>query len=122
MSYVIDVQRIAQTLLEEPHLGKIIRDYGVSEAPATPEELIRLVPRALDQVARDIPLAPKPDNRTVFRAAVRAIGSNMRNWEVFVRNEGAIKERLLAFDPQAASRAIDCGTLKEDHLIALLPG
>jgi hypothetical protein len=76
--------------------AKIARDYRLNE-PATPEDLSEQVLQSLDQRAFENPLDREYDNNEIFRAVVRALGSNNRSWRSFLVNHDEIEQLLFGY-------------------------
>jgi hypothetical protein len=98
MGMQVDVKAIKGRLFECA-ASKIARDYGFN-LPSDPEQLARQVLQELDQQPTENPVDQKFDNDAIFRAAVRALGSNSRRWATFRRNERAIMEMLYHYQVQ----------------------
>lgn len=98
----VDVQLIKQRLFDGVR-ERIARDYGFS-VPATADELSQQVLRSLDQQTCENPLTQQFDNDAVFRAAVRALGSNSRKWATFLNNERQIEQLLSSFRVREVER------------------
>jgi hypothetical protein len=111
-----DVQLIKQRLFDGAR-ERIARDFGFN-VPATADELSQQVLRSLDQPSCENPLTQQFDNDAVFRAAVRAIGSNSRKWATYLGNERQLKQLLSDFRvTEVGSNPPDCAALAK-----LLPG
>jgi hypothetical protein len=87
-----DIQLIKRKLFDCAR-SSIARDYKL-KAPANPDELAEQVLQSMDQSACADPLNQQYDNDAIFRAAVRALGSNSRNWATFLANEQQILSRF----------------------------
>jgi hypothetical protein len=61
-------------------------------------------------------------NAGVFRAAVKAIGSNSRTWATFLRNEPRIVDLLGGYDPVFTHQAFTRGDLSLIQLKSCVPG
>jgi hypothetical protein len=116
MGMQVDVQAIKDRLFECA-ASKIARDYGFN-LPSDPEQLARQVLQELDQKPTENPVDQKYDNNAIFRAAVRALGSNSRQWATFRRNEPAIMETLHHYQVQ---KVVESPPIQAD-LAKLLPG
>jgi len=93
-----DVRLIKQRLFEKVY--DITADYGFP-LPKTPDELARQVLESLHQLPSVNPLEAHLDNNVVFRAAVRAVGSNSKKWATYLKQEKAIARLLFNFDVPA---------------------
>jgi hypothetical protein len=82
---------------------KIAHDYGFN-FPITSEKLAEQVLQSLDQHACENPIDKEYDNNTIFRAVVRAIGSNSRKWTTFLKNEPQIAQMLSCFQVEEVER------------------
>lgn len=119
----IDLERIEQRLWEHPGAReRLVRDYGLQSHHATPRDLRADLLQSFAQHPSPDPLAERHDDQTVFRAAVRSLGSNMRRWSAFVRAEPALAVAFADYNPTAASERIDGGLVDVDQVAAHLPG
>lgn len=119
----IDVERIKQRLFASRAVrAEICRDYGIDAEPASADALATAVFAKLEQAPAPRPLEQSFTNGQVFRAAVRALGSNSRKWALFLKNERRLTDLLGEYDPVYAHRATQGGTLGVDRIKALLPG
>ena len=119
----VDLEVVARSLYEAPGvLTRIVRDYGFVSRPDSPVELARALWSEFGQTPVDDPHVQRPTNAVVFRAAVRAIGSNSRAWATYLKNEPELEGLLLGFDPSAVSAAVSSRQLNAGALKALLPG
>lgn len=91
-----NVALIKQRLFDRA-LEPIARDYNLGSR-VTADQLVQGVLESLDQLPVDAPLNQQCDNSVVFRAVVRALGSNNRKWTTFTANEVKIEEMLSGFD------------------------
>jgi hypothetical protein len=73
--------------------------------PATPEKLSQQVLKSLDQEAWENPLNQEYNNNEIFRAVVRALGSNSRKWATFLSNSDQIEEILSDFQVEEVNRS-----------------
>ncbi|MXY69405.1 MAG: hypothetical protein F4Y47_12745 [Acidobacteriia bacterium] len=112
---VLDIERISERLFEEERIrAKICRDYCIEDVGDPAEMAYRLV-ESIGQVRPPAGGAQAPEeNRTVFRAAVLALASNMRSWSRFLRCRGEFESLLKQYDPVAFSREVetDCGLVR----------
>lgn len=60
--------------------AQIIRDYGPTPELTSADELAAALLGGFEQAPSSRPLAQSFSNRDVFRAAVKALGSNSRTW------------------------------------------
>lgn len=79
----IDTQSISERIFADPAKSKILYDFGISSEPDTAAQMVEMLCGALGQRPVAHPLTQHLSNRAVFRAAVRAIGSNSRSWVVW---------------------------------------
>ncbi len=110
-----DMELIKQRLFEKR--DEIIADYNLGLAD-TPDELARKVLHSLDQQPSATPLELHHDNNAVFRAAVRAIGSNSKKWVTYLKNEKELARQLSGFD----AGAVQQNAPHSSDLAKLLPG
>ena len=104
----IDLERVQSRLFEnETVRTRILKDFGIAQNPVNAKHFIGLVVDALKQPVAAEPLEQAVTNGEVFRAAVWALGSNSRNWCLFLRNETQIRILLEGYDPQAALLSFD---------------
>ncbi len=101
---------------------RILSDYGITSQPATAEDFATAIVAQLDQIAVSQPLAQRLTNAEVFRAAVKALGSNNRAWATFLRSEPRINELLYGYDPERTFEAFASGDLTIEQLKEHLPG
>ena len=119
----IDLELIKQRLFSDPSVRhKILQDYGLTVQPQDPDELAAELIKQLGQSPVDDPLAQKPSNAEVFRAAVKALSSNSRAWATFLKAEPKLCSLLGGYDPAYAHYAFEAGDLGIDDLKACLPG
>ena len=101
---LIPLDRIREAIFADaPIAARIRTDYGVEGdhlGPALEGEVIR----RLEQIVVADPAALHPSDSAVFRAAVRALGSNSRAWTRYLKAERGIERILRGFDPAAAAR------------------
>jgi hypothetical protein len=98
----MDLDKIRNRLFEKDSVRqRILRDFGISQDPADANAFAGLIIEALKQPVVADPLQQKLTNREVFQAAVRALGSNSRNWCDFLKQEKSICGLLEGYDPQA---------------------
>jgi hypothetical protein len=83
--------------------ARIRRDYGLSQE-LYGMDLEHALLSSFGQRERDV-TASRPDQKEVFEAAVRALGSNSRTWVAFLRGERAIRKALAGYDPTVAATA-----------------
>lgn len=121
--YQINVSLVKERLYaNEKTREKILRHYAINSKPSNACEFCTAVVGALDQRASPQPLRQNLDKVQVFRAAVRAIGSNNRMWSTFLRSERRLSELLAGFDPTAANRLFQGSGSLIHEIKACLPG
>jgi hypothetical protein len=99
----IPLGAIRERLFADPkNAQRIQRRYGLANE-LRGADLEREVLTSLDQQERDV-TAHQPGAKEVFEAAVRALGSNSRNWVDFRRAEPTIRKALADYDPAAVVR------------------
>jgi hypothetical protein len=119
----IDTEAVKHQLFANSEVrARIVRDYGLVLRPATADELVSAVLHQLDQVPAPHPLEQAWSNRDVFRAAVKALGSNCRPWAAFLKHERRLGDLLSGYDPVRACDAIEEGRLRLDQIKGCLPG
>jgi hypothetical protein len=101
---------------------RITRDFGLQGQFSNASEFASAVVASLDQAPAPVPWDQAPTNRQVFRAAVRALGSNSRSWGVFLTSLPTLTELLHGFDPVATHQSAQSGRLTMDEVKACLPG
>ncbi len=101
----IDIRAIKDRLFSnETVRSRIARDFGLADIPTDADEFAADVLYKLEQRPSPNPLDQTFSNAEVFRAAVRALGSNQRKWADYLGNESRIAEVLCGFDPDEASK------------------
>lgn len=100
---VLDIAKIKRRLFDSPQRPRILKAYGIAEAPETPDQFAEAMIAALDQTPVEKPLEQDLPCRAVFRAAVRSLGSNSRSWSAFLANEARLAALLNDYDPAAVS-------------------
>lgn len=119
----INAEAIKQRLFADPVVrARIVRDYGIDFEPENPHEFASAVLRQLEQEPTPRPLEQEYGNGDVFRAAVRALGSNSRAWATFLRHEQRLCDLLNGYDPVLSHHAAERGELTLKQLKACLPG
>lgn len=114
----IDIRAIKDRLFSnETVRSRIARDFGLADIPIDADEFAADVLNKLEQRPSPNPLDQKFSNAEVFRAAVRALGSNQRKWADYLGNESRIAEVLCGFDPDEASK---CALV--ENIARWLPG
>ena len=83
-SVQLDLHRIAGQLAEPGIRDRIIRDYGLVDAPSDPETFVKAWIGSLEQHARATPLSPIPTAEAIYKAVVHALASNSRTWTSFL--------------------------------------
>jgi hypothetical protein len=120
---VLDIPLIRQKLYQELATRKrILDDFGVNDFPSDAAAFSAAVIQALGQMSADKPLEEAQSNRDVFRAAAKAIGSNSRNWCVFLNLEGELKKLLSGYDPLASRGSFRTVNGFSDRIQGCLPG
>lgn len=101
----IDIPAIkARLFANETVRSRIARDYGLTTVPTNADGFAADVLHKLGQRPSQAPLDQEFSNTDVFRAAVRALGSNQRKWADYLRVEPQIAEVLCGFDPVESNR------------------
>ena len=119
----IDLDAIKSELFRSKVIrSRILRDFGINSTPENSESLAQEVLKQLGQSPVSNPLDQAISNRHVFRAAVRALGSNSRTWATYLKNESRIAELTGNFDPINTYEAFEKQATRGDALKALLPG
>ena len=119
----LDTEAIKRRLFDDPLVrARLTRDYGLSTYPPDAEALASALLQQLGQTPVENPLTKKYTNKDVFRAAVRALGSNSRAWAKFLGHEGQIAGLLGDYDPNQTHSAVQRGALRAKDLQPCLPG
>lgn len=119
---VVDLDAIAHALTADVAVrARLVRDYGLAD-DLSDKQLIDALLRKFDQAPADDPYEDMGKPRTVFRAAVRSLGSNSRPWITFVRREPELADLLHGYDPRATHESALRGDLSEQTLIEYFPG
>jgi hypothetical protein len=119
---ILDLDAIAHALTADPAIRqRLIRDYGLP-ADLSGQELIDALLVEFDQAPAEDPFEEMRSPRSVFRAAVRSLGSNSRNWLHFARREPELAALLHDYDPVAAQNDVRTGDLTADGLGEFFPG
>ena len=100
---MLDIPKIKQRLFDGPKRPSMMKAYGIAAAPETPDQFAEVMIAALDQTPVGEPLEQDLSDRTVFRAAVRSLGSNSRSWSAFLANEARLAALLGDYEPAAVS-------------------
>jgi hypothetical protein len=120
---IIDTGEIKRRLYEDVGIrNRLIRDYGLDYEPPDPESFACALLLKLGQAPVKDPLSKTYSNNDVFRAAVRAIGSNSRTWATFLLHETQLSNLLYGYDPEHTNNAVEQGILKAHDLKLCLPG
>jgi hypothetical protein len=120
---VLDLDRISRALFETPNVrGRLCREYSIHSDPATPHDLRIALLRAMDQTPSPDPQCLEIHDRDVFRAAVRALGSNSRRWVRYLEHERELDHLLGGFDPDVVDAAVRAGTFNFTKLGACFVG
>ncbi|CAJ1002310.1 hypothetical protein [Brevibacillus aydinogluensis] len=94
----VDIAGIKRALWESDKVReKIARDYDFNEEPRDQEHFASMLIGALKQEVKVVERAV--ENKEVFEAAVRAIGSNSRPWSTFISKEQELRAVLEDYDP-----------------------
>jgi hypothetical protein len=118
----VDLEAVCDSLFRDPRVReRLARDYGFAVRTSAPA-LRRALITSFDQSRVAGSDAASLDAGKVFRAAVRALGSNSRNWWKFVRGEPELRALLQEYDPGAAASAFGSGALVTDAITRYLPG
>ena len=119
---LIDIALIGQRLFANPSIRqRIVTDYSLNPQNNAADFLSSVIEK-LEQLPRSDFLTASIDNRDIFRAAVRAIGSNSRSWSSFVKNEYQIEEILSNYQYLSVNQASEDGIFDVNKLADLLPG
>ena len=119
----IDLDKVIERCFSEPEIRKrICKHFGIKDS-GTAQDLASKLVKTIGQ----IPPAghcweDHIENRCVFRAAVRAIGSKNRNWATFLKHERRLKEILFGYDPAAVRERLRSGRSIEEDIKKCLPG
>lgn len=119
---IVDLHAVCDSLFSDPRVReRLARDYGFA-VPTTPAALRQALVASFDQSRVAESDSASLDASVVFRAAVRALGSNSRSWWRFVQGEPKLRALLRGYDPGAAARALASGALATDAIARYLPG
>ena len=119
----INAEAIKQRLFTDPTVRtRIIRDYGIDSRPKNAHDFVAAVLGQLEQEPVPRPLEQSVINADVFRAAVRALGSNSRSWATFLKHERWLFGLLRGYDPVHTHRAVERGELSLEQIKSCLPG
>jgi hypothetical protein len=118
---ILDLDRIILALFKDAIRTKISFDYGIVAADS-PKAFTQQFVDSLDQKPSADPFNDAPVPRAVFRAAVRAIGSNSRRWATFVQAQPRLEAALGCYDPAWVSEQTRAGHLSEEHIKSFFPG
>ena len=97
---------------------RIRKDYGLNGTYSDAHVFVQVLLNALGQTPILNPLAAPYTNHEVFEAAVRALGSNMRKWSLFLANEPELQKILMGYDPAK----VVAGRVSPVSLMPFLPG
>jgi hypothetical protein len=118
----VDLDAVCDSLFRDAHVRvRLARDYDFA-VPASATALRRALVASFDQARGPGSDSASMDAGEVFRAAVRAVGSNNRSWPTFVRGEPKLRALLLEYDPSATASALRTGALLPDAIARWLPG
>jgi len=108
------------------HPAILAKIQAVSKAPLAddPQTVIRALALtfAKDQPFGLDPLTAKWSNNEVFKAAVWAIGSNMRDWDKLLKKEVGLRTTLHNYDPSATHADVIAGKITVASLAKFFPG
>lgn len=119
----IDLDKVIEACFSDVETRKkICCDFGIKNS-GTPQDLASRLVKSFDQ----IPPAghrwdDRLDNRSVFRAAVYAIGSNSRKWATFLNHKHQLGRILSDYDPASVSKKLRSGQSLEQEIKECLPG
>ena len=120
---IIDTDKIKKRLFfDDTVKRRILRDYGIDSEPENPDEFMAKVIDKLNQKPAEQPMEKSFINKDIFRAAVKAIGSNNRAWVTFIRNEWELASLLNDYDPKYSHEAFEQGHISLEDLKKYLPG
>jgi hypothetical protein len=115
---LIDLDQIRLGLFgTSDHRRRVATKYDVTIA-ATAEELESAILKSFGQAELSVDDTAH-DNRTIFRAAVRALGSNSRDWRTFMNAEPRLIELTGNYDPQVTA---SIGATAAPRIQKLIPG
>lgn len=110
----IDIGAIKARLHSDARIrASIANDFGLESISPDPDQFASDVLERLGQRPAVNPSEQVLDNSQVFRAAVRALGSNQRRWSSYLKNEAAITEVLCNFDPVEAEKHARAGDIAQ---------
>ncbi len=119
----IDTDEIKSRLFDDELIReRVRRDYGLSKGVATAETFVMALLEALDQKPVENPHARCYSNKDIFKAAVRALGSNSRTWASFIKREPKLRQCLNDYDPHWTRADVKTRELTEELLKQCLPG
>jgi len=119
----IDIKAIKRKLFDTPIVRvRLQRDYMLSTAPADSDMLVDSLLTSLSQTPVKTPLDYSYTNANVFRAVVKALGSNSRAWASFLKHEDSLAEMLGGYDPSYTFNAVQRGELRSEDLAKCLRG
>lgn len=122
MPYV-NLQAVAEGLFGEERIRRrISRDYSLERNLASEQAAAAMVAAIGQTPTAHEPHREEHDDRTVFRAAARALASNCRSWATFLRYEPSLAELTGEYDPKKTVADVRAGRLQVDDLAACLPG
>lgn len=93
----IDTTKIVHYLWNDPGTRKRIEAEHNLGTTSSADEFSRSIIQALKQPVKSI--FREVTNREVFEAAVKALGSNSRQWSAFLSKEHELRELLEDYDP-----------------------
>lgn len=116
---IVDLVAVSDALFVDPRVvARLTRDYAFAP-PTSATELASSLIASFGQLdAQERPLS----SRDVYRAAVRALGSNSRHWSAFLSKEARLSEHLCDFEPNAVQEALKRRRLTVRDIAACLPG
>lgn len=119
---IINIEKIKDTIYNRQSIRKrICKAYNI-DSMSDRNTFFNQLFDGLDQTPKQNPMDIKASNIDVFIAAVKALASNSRNWNVYLRNQHKLKNTLFNFDPHTTYRAVKDGKLSKESIMQLLPG
>ena len=122
MQMQIDIELIKSRLFHLSDRKKILDDFGLGVAQGSPENFASAILEVIGQTPQAVHCEQSLENRHIFRAAVRALGSNARSWSAFLKREPHLKGLLHDYDPKCTHEDVIKGKLNSSKLAEDLPG
>lgn len=120
---IIDIDKIKIRLFSDYTVKhRILLDYGIDLYPENPDDFMSKVIDKLNQRPIANPLETSFNNRDIFRAAVKALGSNNRAWSTFIRRENELSDLLNGYDPIYSHETFNKGRISLEKLKEFFPG